>query len=98
MTCPPQRPALYRSRLGTPDLTRLLQLPILFHARNAGPGRKSMSKRSLLFILLIATGATAGYAQDAWKGHQPTLTPQQSGTTQLLIAVSPVNSQIVWAA
>jgi photosystem II stability/assembly factor-like uncharacterized protein len=30
--------------------------------------------------------------------HQPTLTPQQSGTTNLLISVSPVNSQIVWAA
>src|SRR5271170_4310469 len=61
-------------------------------------GGKSMLKRSLPFILLIATAATAGYAQDAWSGHQPTLIPQQSGTTQLLIAVSPVNSQIVWAA
>jgi photosystem II stability/assembly factor-like uncharacterized protein len=30
--------------------------------------------------------------------HQPTLTPQQSGTTQLLIAVSPVNARVVWAA
>ena len=29
--------------------------------------------------------------------QQPTLTPQNSGTTQLLIAVSPVNSQVVWA-
>ena len=57
-----------------------------------------MLKRSLQLVLLIATTATAGYAQDAWKGHQPTLIPQQSGTTQLLIAVSPVNSQIVWAA
>ncbi|HEX3472533.1 MAG TPA: hypothetical protein VHT28_15235 [Silvibacterium sp.] len=57
-----------------------------------------MLKRSPLLILLIATAATAGYAQDSWKGHQPTLTPQQSGTTQLLIAVSPVNSRIVWAA
>jgi hypothetical protein len=57
-----------------------------------------MSKRLLLFILLIAA-ATGGYAQDAWKkGHQPTLVPQQSGTTQLLIAVSPVNSRVVWAA
>jgi photosystem II stability/assembly factor-like uncharacterized protein len=58
-----------------------------------------MSKRSMLLILLFATAATAGgYAQDAWKGHQPTLTPQQSGTTQLLIAVSPVSSRVVWAA
>ena len=57
-----------------------------------------MLKRSLLPILLIAITATAGYAEDAWKGHQPTLIPQRSGTTQLLIAVSPVNSRIVWAA
>jgi photosystem II stability/assembly factor-like uncharacterized protein len=58
-----------------------------------------MSKRSMLLILLFATAATAGgYAQDVWKGHQPTLTPQQSGTTQLLIAVSPVSSRVVWAA
>lgn len=57
-----------------------------------------MSKRLLLFILLIAA-ASGGYAQDAWKkGHEPTLVPQQSGTTQLLIAVSPVNSRVVWAA
>ena len=56
-----------------------------------------MLKRSLLLILLIATAA-AGYAQDVWNGNQPTLTSQQSGTTQLLIAVSPVNSRIVWAA
>jgi hypothetical protein len=54
-----------------------------------------MFKRSLLLIVLIAT---AGYAEDAWRGHQPTLTPQHSGTTQLLIAVSPVNSRVIWAA
>lgn len=29
---------------------------------------------------------------------QPTLTPQTSNTTQLLIAVNPVSSQVVWAA
>jgi photosystem II stability/assembly factor-like uncharacterized protein len=57
-----------------------------------------MSKRLLLLILLIAAAATTVNAEDAWKGHQPTLTPEHSGTTQLLIAVSPVNSKIVWAA
>jgi len=57
-----------------------------------------MPKRSLLLVLLIATGAVAAHAQDAWKGRHPTLTAQQSGTTQLLIAVSPVNSRVVWAA
>ncbi len=56
-----------------------------------------MLKRSFL-ILLIAAASTAGSAQNTWKLHQPTLTPQQSGTTQLLIAVSPVNSRVVWAA
>ena len=57
-----------------------------------------MSKRSLLLILLIIAAATAANAEDEWKGHQPTLTPEKSGTTQLLIAVSPVNSRVVWAA
>jgi photosystem II stability/assembly factor-like uncharacterized protein len=57
-----------------------------------------MLKRSLLLMLLIVTAATAGYAEDGWNGHEPTLTPQHSGTTQLLIAVSPVNSKVVWAA
>jgi len=57
-----------------------------------------MLKRSLLLILLIATAVTAGYTEDTWKGHQPTFVPQHSGTTQLLIAVSPVNSRVVWAA
>jgi len=46
-----------------------------------------MLKRSLLLIVLSAAAAIGGHAQDLWKGHQPTLTPQQSGTTQLLIAV-----------
>src|ERR1700759_4441536 len=57
-----------------------------------------MLKRSLLLILLIATAVTAGYTEDTWKGHQPTSVPQHSGTTQLLISVSPVNSRVVWAA
>jgi photosystem II stability/assembly factor-like uncharacterized protein len=59
-----------------------------------------MLKRSLVllsFAFLLAAFATFSFAQD-WNGSQPTLTPQTSGTTQLLIAVSPVNSQIVWAA
>ena len=55
-----------------------------------------MSKRSLVIFLLTAT--TIAFAQGASKVQQPTLTPQTSGTTQLLIAVSPVNSKIVWAA
>jgi photosystem II stability/assembly factor-like uncharacterized protein len=54
-----------------------------------------MLKR-LLPVMLIT--AVAAFAQTGWHGHHPTLTPQNSGTTQLLIAVSPVDSNVVWAA
>jgi photosystem II stability/assembly factor-like uncharacterized protein len=59
-----------------------------------------MRTRLLFFSLITSSliaSATIGLAQD-WHVHQPTLTPQTSNTTQLLIAVSAVNSQIVWAA
>jgi photosystem II stability/assembly factor-like uncharacterized protein len=56
-----------------------------------------MLKRSLALFLITAF-ATFGMAEDLGKVHQPKLTPQKSGTTQLLIAVSPVNSRVVWAA
>ena len=36
-------------------------------------------------ILLIAASATLGFAKDNGKVHQPALTPQSSGTTQLLL-------------
>src|SRR4029077_4705695 len=66
--------------------------------RSAIPsGRTSMLKCSLA-VFLIAASATAGFAEEHGKIHQPKLTPQQSGTTQLLISVSPVNSRVVWAA
>ena len=55
-----------------------------------------MLKRSLA-VFLIGISATLAFAADH-KGHQPKLTPQNSGTTQLLISVSPVNSRVVWAA
>jgi photosystem II stability/assembly factor-like uncharacterized protein len=56
-----------------------------------------MLKR-LLVIVLLATSATLGFAEEHRTVHQPKLTPQSSGTTQLLIAVSPVDSHVVWAA
>jgi len=56
-----------------------------------------MTKPSLLVVLLAAS-ATLVLAQEPSPFHQPKLTFQQSGTNQLLIAVSPVNSQVVWAA
>lgn len=51
-------------------------------------------------VLLIAAFAfaTLSFAETPAKIHQPTLTPQNSGTTQGLIAVSPVNAHVVWAS
>jgi photosystem II stability/assembly factor-like uncharacterized protein len=51
--------------------------------------------RTLRVLFLIAAFATLGIAQTV---HQPKLTPQNSGTTEGLIAVSPVNARVVWAA
>jgi photosystem II stability/assembly factor-like uncharacterized protein len=56
-----------------------------------------MLKRFLI-VFLTAAFATVGFAQEVRKVQSPTLTQQNSGTTQLLIAVSPVNSRVVWAA
>ena len=49
-------------------------------------------------VLLIAVFAALGFAQKSPTIYQPTVTAQNSGTTELLITVSPVNSQVVWAA
>jgi photosystem II stability/assembly factor-like uncharacterized protein len=43
-------------------------------------------------------GATQSFAANKAAPRQPTLTPQNSGTTQGLIAVSPVNKHVVWAS
>lgn len=51
-----------------------------------------------LAIFFLAVFATVGLAEEHGKIHQPKVTTQQSGTTQLLISVSPVNSRVVWAA
>jgi photosystem II stability/assembly factor-like uncharacterized protein len=51
----------------------------------------------LLAAASFAALAAAG-AQGQPRIHQPTLTPQQSGTTNGLIAVSPVNPRVVWAS
>ena len=53
-----------------------------------------MFKRLLPVILACAVSATL----NAQNHRQPTLTPQNSGTANGLIAVSPVNPQVVWAA
>jgi len=56
-----------------------------------------MSKLSLAFCLIVAI-TTVTRAESPSKVRRPTLTPQTSGTKQLLISVSPVNSRVVWAA
>src|SRR5215472_2121043 len=61
-------------------------------------GGIAMLKYSLA-VLIIATFAFASLsAQQLSPIHQPTLTPQNSGTSEGLIAVSPVNPQVVWAS
>lgn len=54
-----------------------------------------MFRRSLLIPSLLLLITTLAAAQ---KVHHPTLTPQNSDTTESLIAVSPVNPQVVWAS
>lgn len=49
-------------------------------------------------LVVLYASATLSFAQDHPHLHQPTLTPQSSGTAQGLIAVSPVNSRVVWAS
>ena len=58
-----------------------------------------MLNRSLAVFLIGAFAFTAlSFAKTHEKIHQPKLTPQDSGTTQGLIAVSPVDSRVVWAS
>jgi photosystem II stability/assembly factor-like uncharacterized protein len=57
-----------------------------------------MLRRSFALFLLGCAFAAFSVAQQNPRHHQPTLTPQNSGTTQGLIAVSPVNPRVVWAS
>src|SRR5207237_8197376 len=60
-------------------------------------GGISMSKRSLLALLIQTFACAIMSAQESSSIHQPSLTPQDSGTTNGLISVWPVNPQVVWA-
>lgn len=51
-----------------------------------------------LVVFLVALFTSPNVAEARPKIHQPTLTPQDSGTTKGLISVSPVNSRVVWAS
>src|SRR5437016_8087538 len=56
-----------------------------------------MLKRSLTTLLIPAFACAILSAKEPLPIHQPTLTPQNSGTTNGLIAVWPMNPQVVWA-
>jgi len=56
-----------------------------------------MQRRFLNVSLAVAAVAALGPQAQSASG-EPTLTPQDSGTTVGLIAVSPVNPQVVWAS
>src|SRR5215470_2072213 len=56
-----------------------------------------MSKSALVALFAVLVFANLSFAQHS-KIHQPTLTPQNSNTTQGLIAVSPVDPRVVWAS
>src|SRR5947209_20600110 len=57
-----------------------------------------MLKRSLIVLLISACACAILSAQELSPIHQPRLTPQNSGTTNGLIAVWPVKPQVVWAS
>jgi photosystem II stability/assembly factor-like uncharacterized protein len=63
-------------------------------------GGITMLKRSFATFLIPSFACALLSAQVLSPNHlhQPTLTPQDSGTTNGLIAVSPVNPQVVWAS
>lgn len=56
-----------------------------------------MLKRSSTALLISGFACAIVSAQEFSPIHQPTLTPQNSGTTNGLIAVWPVNPRVVWA-
>jgi photosystem II stability/assembly factor-like uncharacterized protein len=61
-------------------------------------GGIAVLKRSLTALLVPALFCAILSAKEPSPIHQPTLTPEDSGTTNGLIAVSPVNPQVVWAS
>jgi photosystem II stability/assembly factor-like uncharacterized protein len=57
-----------------------------------------MLKQSFTTLVISAFVCAIVSAQEVSQIRQPTLTPQDSGTTNGLIAVWPVNPQVVWAS
>jgi photosystem II stability/assembly factor-like uncharacterized protein len=67
-------------------------------AYTATPERLAMLKRVAVFAIAAFALVIASFAETQEAVRQPKLTPQNSGTVQGLIAVSPVNSRVVWAS
>ena len=57
-----------------------------------------MRKRLLAVVAVVCLGCSTIGAKEHSKVQQPILTPQNSNTTNGLIAVSAVNSRVVWAS
>ncbi|HEY6118974.1 MAG TPA: hypothetical protein VIV66_03395 [Pyrinomonadaceae bacterium] len=58
-----------------------------------------MSKRVfVVFLVAVFGSALLSFGKSNSAAHQPTVTPQNSGTIHGLIAVSAVNSRVVWAS
>jgi len=68
------------------------------YQRESSVEENIMPKQLLIALLLPAFAGAILNAQEAPLIHQPTLTPQDSGTTNGLIAVWPVNPRVVWAS
>src|SRR5579883_2410810 len=87
----PSRAAFRRPAVLHHSLCSLYSAPLAI-----SPGRPLMSKRFLAFSLtLFVTLATLTFADDH-KVHPPKLTAQNSGTTNGLIAVSPVSDRVAY--
>src|SRR5215813_2958620 len=79
------------------EKTKFCLQPICFPATNS-LGGNIMLKRLFAALLGAVFSCATLSAQDQPLIRQPTLTPQDSGTTNGLIAVSPVNPRVVWAS
>jgi photosystem II stability/assembly factor-like uncharacterized protein len=57
-----------------------------------------MPRRVVFYFALMLLALTGLLAQPPARSHQPMLTPETSGTTNNLIAVSAADERVVWAA
>jgi hypothetical protein len=101
--CAYRRESRRRISTGTLYLTVKLVLGIFTMAQEESrplpAGEIDMLTRSLVAFLTVAFAVAASIAvAQPSTNQQPTLTPQNSGTTNGLIAISPVSPRVVWAS